>query len=293
MVKIIIKSPSDAVFDSTYAKGGKTLFKSQVELAEEILKAEEFSNKNPVTVKSSLSQIFTGERNISKNLQSALFKALEKRFDKNKYDFEEFKNLLLESFRVNYEERLAQKRNKLLDIDYDNLINETKTASELIISTLEPAEIHKSPLADQLKDELLQKVGVFEAEGTMKSASYWFFLPKGSQSYVARDFWEKLRAYILEESSAYTSQTIDDKLLSLNEEGKIRTFLVDINYVLIPSVFLNYRSPKISGYCVSYIVDTPSVAALSNKVVHTWLNEILPKLEDEDNRTEFFFKNLL
>jgi hypothetical protein len=74
------------------------------------------------------------------------------------------------------------------------------------------------------------------------------------------------------------------------EDWKIKTYLVKESTALYPFVFLDYSTSKISGYCVSYILDTPSVAALSTKVVHTWQKEIYPNL---DENKEYKFTNII
>lgn len=288
-------TPNEAVFVARFRKGNKPLFESQIDLATAIIELphSDYPNKNAVTVRSAVSQIFTGERNLSKNLRSALFTVIGKRFDKKKYNFPKFEKLLIEKFRANYEYRFETKRSGLGDIDYKSLIDATKTAKELLITTLEPAELHKSELADRLKDELLQKTNIVPSDApSLIQGTYHFYFPDTQDGRIAKEFWLKLRSYAMEQYDLKLPE-INKKFEQANsgKEPKILTYLVSPKLALYPFIFLEYKTIKIRGFCVSYIDQDPSVAELSFDVVHTWKEHIFPTLLSEAK--QFQFRELL
>lgn len=294
MSKLIFSTPNEAVFIAKFAKGSKPLFESQVELANSIIniKNSDFTNKNILTVRSSISQIFTGERNLSKSLRDILFQVIESRFDKNKYSFKEFEKLLIQTFRSNYEERLEIKRNGMGDIDYRSLIEATKKGTTFLITTLEPAELHKSELADKLKNELLEKTGIVPKSNVdVLPAKYKFYLPDKDGGRIAREFWEELRKHAIKEYDI-KERDIDIKLKRANQNGDLLTYLVPLQIAMHPYVFINYiNRRKVTGFCVSYKNENPSVAELSLKVVYTWFEEYendVKFIETEDNNNFYY-----
>jgi hypothetical protein len=293
MIETKFDSPSEAIFIARFAKDDKPLFESQLELANKIINhpGSEFKDKNIITVRSTLSQIFTGERNLSKNLRNILFQVIEKRFDKKKFNFDQFEKLLIEEFRIGYEERLEIKRNGIGDIDYKSLIERTKSATDFLITTLEPAELHKSELADRLKNELLEKTGIVPpSSDKVISAKYKFYLPNKQLGRVARQFWEELRKHAIKEYEMQPGE-VDEKLKIANQKEIIQTFLVPVNIAMHPYVFIDFYPDKrkVRGFCVSYKNQIPSVAELSLEVVYTWFEEYENELKEMEKQTDVPF----
>lgn len=291
MRDIDFQSPQEAVFASKFGKGNKPLFESQLDLANTIMQLpnSDFNSKNALTVRSAISQIFTGERNLSKNLKHVLFLAIETKFDSNKYDFKKFETKLLEKFKVIYEERLTNKRSRAGDKDYWKLIEKTKEGKNFLITTLEPAELHKSDLAKRLKNELLEKTGIVPlTEENVVPAKYRFYLPDRESGRVAREFWESLREHAIDEYNLEPDD-VDQKLETANKDGRILTFLAPVDIAMHPYVFIGdiKTKRKIIGFCVSYKdIEIPSVAELSLKVVYTWMEiyeNKLKNIEAEEN----------
>lgn len=285
-------TPHEAVFISKFGKGGKALFKSQSLLAEEINKNKEggFHDKSITTIRSALSQIFTGERNLSKNLKHVLFLVIKNHFDNNKYDYAEFEKMLLEKFKDVYAERLKNKKDRNPDVDYDNLIAATEKGQEFLITTLEPAELHKSELADRLKNQLLEKTGIVPSasDDDIVTAKYKFYFPIEDGERIAREFWEELRRHAIEEYNQ-NPNFIDSNLVEANKNGVILTYLAPTDIAMHPYVFIDYsKRNKVSGFCVSYRNrEIPSVAELSLQLVYKWFKVYETKIKDlEDEKDE-------
>jgi hypothetical protein len=281
-------NPHEAVFLHKYSKGNCALFKNQIELASEIQAHPDggFKEKNINTVKSAVSQIFTGERNLSKSLKHVLFLVIKARFNDSKYDYNEFERVLIENFVSLHKDRIDNKRNP--DIDYDTLIAETKKGKEFLITTMEPAELHKSDMANDLKDQLLEKTQIVPSDSTeeFETATYKFYFPHKEGKRIAREFWERLRTHAILRYNQ-DPRIIDAKLKKANEEGIILTYLAPSEIAMHPYVFINYKNrDKVSGFCVSYRNgDTPSVAELSLKVVYEWFDIYEPKITMLENST--------
>jgi hypothetical protein len=293
-------TPSEGI-KAKVGKNGKRLFNSQVELVADILKNnEDFKKKNALTVKSAINQVFTGERNLSSSLSAAIFQVLEAKFNKELHNFNEYKEVLIEKFRKVYEERNVTKRKQLGEKDYKNLVEITKKAKEILIITLEPAELYDSVLANRLKDELLEKIGIIpKTDEATKEGRYIFFIPRGNESnpeMIAKQFWEKLSRYAFEESELDQNE-VNDLLKQANENKKVRTFLADKKLVTYPAIFLDYNSPLITGFCVSYQSqdNSLSVAQLSYDVIFAWkeliYTDLLAISKNENN--EFKFKSIM
>lgn len=292
-------SPHEAVFICKFGKGNSQLFKSQSSLAEEINKSKEggFQEKSITTIRSALSQIFTGERNLSKNLKHVLFYVIKVHFDSKKYDYGEFEKKLTEKFKEVYLERLKNKKGHNPDIDYETLIDATHKGKEFLITTLEPAELHKSELADRLKNQLLEKTGIVppSSEEEVVNATYKFFFPIKDGEMIARQFWEELRRNAIEEYEQNADQ-VNIKLMEANKTGTILTYLAPLEIAMHPYVFIDYsKRNKVSGFCVSYKNrQVPSVAELSFKVVYEWLAvypKIIEGLMNEEDEKKSQIKN--
>lgn len=287
-------NPHEAVFIGKFGRGGRPLFKNQSELADQINKCREggFHDKSITTIRSALSQIFTGERNLSKNLKHVLFLVIRNHFDLKKYDFVEFEKILLEKFREVYAERMKNKKDRSPDIDYDNLITATEKGEEFLITTLEPAELNRSEQAERLKNQLLEKTGIVPqaSDETIIPARYKFYFPLKDGERIAREFWEELRRNAIVEYNQ-DSGIVDSKLAEANSNGTILTYLAPSNIAIHPYVFIDYtKKNKVSGFCVSYKNrQVPSVAELSLKFIFDWFEEyepVIKKLEDETDETK-------
>jgi len=267
-------SPHEAVFICKVGKGGRVLFKGQSQLADEIINHKEggFQDKSVLTVRSALSQIFNGERNLSKNLKHVLFLVIKDHFNNDKYDYIEFEKLLLEKFKAVYAERATAKKERNPDRDYDTLIEATEKGENFLITTLEPAELHKSEMADRLKNQLLEKTEIIKPiSDEVVNANYKFYFPIDDGDLIAREFWEELKRNAIEVYGENPA-IVDSKLQEANESGKILTFLAPKDIAMHPYVFINYDDRfNRTGFCVSYRNrEIPSVAELSLKVVREW-----------------------
>ncbi|WP_430408784.1 hypothetical protein [Kordia sp.] len=275
------KSPSYFLFEARVGKENTPLFENQIDLAKSImsLKDHQYKSKRESTVRSSLSQIFTGERNVSKNLRKAIEDAILSRYD-NLSHVESFKKDLFDSFKYQSESRLIEKRLDIGDKDFFDLRNETEKASEIIIVTLEPAELHHSIYADELKNQLLYKLGVIKPTpeySNLVEANYKFFLPNSKNSLIAIKFWKSLRNRLNEEYSM-NIQLADKTLTEINNLGKLKVYTIDEELCCFPVIALQYNSIKITSFCVSYVRNDPSVARYSDDVTQLWKDTHLKKL---------------
>jgi hypothetical protein len=273
----------DAVFVHRFGVRNSHLFKNQADLATAIVtnKDSGFFNKKELTMRSALSQVFSGERGLSKTLQQALLVVIKPRFDDSKHDFAKFKELFVEKIQTAYHDRQKEKVLDLGDRDYQSLLDATKTGKDFLITTLEPAELHISEQANRLKNDLLEKTAiVFSTDEIIQSAKYKFYLPDMHNAQTARKFWEELRRHAIAEYNL-TEEEADRKLKRASDNKDIAVYLAPLHIALHPYVFINYsNNKKIQGFCVSYRdKDIPSVAELSMDVVHAWLTEFKEKLE--------------
>lgn len=280
MKKISFNTPLEAFYSLKVSKTGDPLFENQADLAHTLISTKNtgYTDKNPSTVRSSLSFVFTGERSISKNLCKALFTVIEPKFDKEKFDFESFKNDLQLSFASVYETKLAEKRKAVGDIDYLNLISRTKSGQNFIITTLSPAELHTSILADQLKAELLQKIEIVDKESPdmYTPGKFKFYLPN---EIIARRFWDGLRNFAMKEYG-FNEALINEKLKIADSNGYLNTFIVSEKIALYPFIIIDYEKAMIcDGFCVSHRGSTPSVAQLTAEHTLTWLSVFKDELD--------------
>ncbi len=267
MENIEIRNPNEAVFITKYGIDGKSLFRSQVELATAIMEYpnSEFRDKKELTVRSAISQIFTGERNLSRSLRSILFKVIEPRFDKKHFKYAEFEKQLTEKFRQNFEKRLSTKHNRLGSKAYWGLVDQLKITKEVVVLTIDSIESHTSELADNLKDILLQKTGILPKHSeSIESATYKFFLPN---ILCAREFWEHLQGYAVRKSKL-SPKEIDSRFKDANKNKRLQTFLVPMEIAIHPYLFTDYSNEaKVEGFFVSCVNHEPRVAFLSKKLV--------------------------
>lgn len=269
------KTPFQLLFEEPFGKDGRPVFYNQKEIVDELCKQIAFKNKNPLTVKSIISQMVNGERRPSRVLFDALKIAIKKKLSTNSnFDYDNYFKKLNLSFVKLSEEKALYKRTRFNDVDFKELVLLTEESTRILITTIEPAEIHKSPEADVLKRELLEKIGVLEG-GNSKSGTYIFFLPKEQGNMIARDFWERLFEFAVQDSNE-SSEVVSKKMQKVNEvEKKLRVFLVEEKQLLAPLVFFDYDDDNsITGFCVSYKREVPSVAKLSNQYAMWWLNNI-------------------
>lgn len=262
----------DAVFIEKFSKKGTPLFEKQTDLAEAIKKDPRtgFHKTQEITLRSSLSQVFSGERNLSIALKKALLLVIEPRFDKRKYDFGKYERLIVKKFEEAFERRLQIKREREPDRDYDKLVERTKTSRKLLITTLEPAELHKSELADRLKDILLEKTGIIpKTNSHLSPGKYKFYLP---DIMVVRDFWESLKLHVVNKHDV-DFKTAIKKIKQASDLAKISTFIAPIEIAMHPYVFLDYDNENIrTAFCVSYRNrEIPSVAEMSLRFTEKWL----------------------
>lgn len=278
----------DAIFVEKFSVKGTSLFEKQIDLSEAIRKDPRtgFHKTQDITLRSSLSQIFNGERNLSNTLKKALLLVIEPRFDKKKYDFGKYERLLIKKFGEAFERRLQVKRENEPDRDYDKLIERTRTAKELLITTLEPAETHQSELADRLKDILLEKTGIIpKTNSNLSAGKYKFYLP---DIMVVRDFWESLKLHVVNKHDM-DFKTAIKKIKQASDLAKITTFIAPIEIAMHPYVFLDYDNENIrTSFCVSYRNrETPSVAEMSLRFTENWL-----KVNNEKNRKAIELKHI-
>jgi hypothetical protein len=293
MAILRFETPYDAVFIYKYGKGNTPLYKNQAELSAEIINDPNsgFESKKEITVRSAISQVFTGERNLSKSLNHALFSVIEKRFDKKKYNYPDFKKQLIERLSIAYKERIEEKRERVGDRDYDTLFEATQIGKEFLITTLEPAELHKSELANRLKNELLEKTGIVpQTNPDIIRAKYKFYLPNKERGRIAREFWDALKKHAESEYNI-DQKEIDKRLKRANKDKIIQTFLAPQSIAMHPYVFINYEKQRdVRGFCVSYRNnEIPSVAELSLQVVYAWFEEYSKCFEEiEKNEWEIY-----
>ncbi len=289
------KTPYQLLFEEPFGKDGRSVFYNQKEIVDDLCKLPDFKSKNPLTVKSLVSQMVTGERQPSRVLFDALKIVIEKKLSTSNVKARDlyFKKLN-QSFVQLSEEKALYKRTRFNDADFKELILLTAESSKILISTIEPAELHKSPEADVLKRELLEKIGVLDGENS-KPGTYIFFLPKEKGNMVARDFWERLFEFAIQDSNESVEE-INKKMLRVNEvDKKLRVFLVEDKQLLAPLVFFDYDDDNsITGFCVSYKREIPSVAKLSNQYAFWWWHYIFKSkngleyvLSDPSNEYKF------
>lgn len=287
------ESPQEAFFIRKFGKNSKSLFNTQVELANALISNPEtsFHNKNLSTVRSTLSQVFSGERNLNANLRFALFQITDPLFNHKKFNYKEFQKKVIEKFHEQYASEIKQKRKSLGDRDYEVLLEATNTGEHFLITTLEPAELHQSELADTLKDKLIEKTILTTPPANSLPASYKFFLPDTEKGRVAREFWESLREYIIQTFHLSKSDA-DKRLKEVNSKGIILTFLAPLKIAVHPYVFINYKKIHTAkAFCVSYrLQEVPSVAEMSTRFLYSWLDEYENELKAIEANEEKQFK---
>ena len=277
--------PRDLLFRSKVGPDGKTLFKSQADLARAVrdIPGSEFSTRPEESIRNYISQVLKPASNehsrpLSDNLRYAILEAVKLRLPKE-HNFEEFERKLDGSFNALKEDTgLPKKRQR----EFEELQQEAEKATHQVIFTPHPAEvIERSKYADDLKEQLVDALHLVSGEEEKHSDStsvvrYEFFVHKVA---TAKLLWQRLYIYLFETKGMDPSEAC--KILGKANSGvnpRISVYVVDAMYCVFPSVVLDPGSPNPRGFNLYYHTseknDEVSVAKMTPEAITLWNDNI-------------------
>lgn len=283
--------PLEILTKKEFGKNGKPIFKNQAEIVNSIFKIAEPDFKNIESLRAFLNQTINGERKLSEKLKKVLFQLLPERLE-DKSNIVNVQNLLLESFESNYKKRSVSKIT-----DLDQMLLRAKSADNILVITPEPAEIKDNKVSNQLKRELLEKIGILES--TEKQAKFTFYFPHPLPDEIPSisfRFWKGLYDFMV---SNGISNPIE-KLSKINQgkNAKIEVYSIQRNLCWLPVVIYDIGRQSQRAFIVIYYNDESgqertSVARLAGDTLKSWKDLIYNKLNDNkesitnDNNNEY------
>ena len=215
-------TPSELLFKQLIDLSGKQLFNSQTELVKEIisLKNSDWSNKNFNSVRAFVNQVVNGERKLSPNLKNAIECLLIEKVGDEKAS--EMINKIEKVFNDYFEDQKNKKSEgnskKTIDSnDFYLLEKRGLVADKVLVTTREPGIVNNKTWSDEIKKQMLRKLGVISTEN-INRASYHFYFPHPDNSgNKAFQFWNNLYNFLSYELSISNPAQLINKLNSLND----------------------------------------------------------------------------
>lgn len=299
-------TPVEILFKKNLGKGGKPIFESQTELVKEIISKEgsEWKGKKFESVRAFVNQVINGERRLSPNLKNAISLVIPERLDNGK-SLEEIMEIIEQSFNDYYEEKRGLKKSRIpvnnsLDAnDFYLLEKRGLVADTILITTREPGIVNNQKWSNEIKLQLLGKLGLIEIEN-VKIGKYILFFP------ASRDldnkvfkFWQELYTFMKYETKIPDTEK---KLLEINrgEDARLKVFHAPPLLCSYPIIVYDLNTfPEVAFTVFGYIdkgVEKISTARISPEFLKWWKESILPGLSPEKNPEEILeikFENVL
>ncbi len=285
--------PVEILFKEDLGKGGKPIFDSQTELVKEITSKEgsEWKGKKFESVRAFVNQVINGERRLSPNLKNAISLVIPERIGE-KRTLEETMTLIEQSFNDYYEEKRGLKKsrtfsNNTLDAnDFYLLEKRGLLADTIFITTREPGIVNNQKWSNEIKLQLLGKLGLIEIDN-VKIGKYKLFFPasKGLDNKVFK-FWQELYTFMKYETKIPDTE---QKLLDINsgENAKLKVFHAPPLLCSYPIIIYDLNTfPEVAFTVFGYIdkgVEKISTARIAPEFLKWWKEGILPGLSLKNN----------
>jgi hypothetical protein len=274
--------PTEILLEKRYGKENKPLFNSQLDIVQSVMEYDKSLFKTEESGRTFVNQVLNGGKKLSKKLRSVLYALVEKKLSDSVL-FEKTKQDLEFAFEHTY-----QRGKESEESEFDKLAKRTTTADKIFITTPEPAEIKANDKANELKKELLERIGIIPDTFSSKLTEYVFCFPEGKKDSgnIAFRFWKGLYEYA---KVSLGILDIGDKLEKANQgkKPKIRVFEVPKQDCWLPVAVFDIDTRGESAFIVCYYDEgkKTSVAIFEGEAFRSWkeyyYSKIKPKIEQE------------
>jgi len=243
---------------------GGPLFTSQVDLAEQVVKARGQNHNKVESTRSLINQVLRGRSALSVSLQQAIETAVRARLEARLEDAVEVATAM---------ERLAEEfaqseQTKPLDEEeeFEALDREGKKAAVHFILNFEPAEIIASEKAEILKNELAERLGLVSTPEEPKSeVKYIFYVP---DPVVAQRLWMKLHEFLIRKNVKEPAERLAD----VSGSNNLEVWTAPPCACVHPTVVFDPEKPERRGFVLYYHRDNRvSVARMSPESLNQWI----------------------
>ncbi|MBT33982.1 MAG: hypothetical protein CMO01_30330 [Thalassobius sp.] len=194
-------TPSELLFKQLIDISGKQLFNSQTELVKEIIsiKDSDWSNKNFNSVRAFVNQVVNGERKLSPNLKNAIEDLLVEKVgtEEAAQMINKIEIVFNDYFELQKNKKTEDTNIKTVDSnDFYLLEKRGLVADKVLVTTREPGIVNNKTWSDEIKKQMLKKLGVINSENIIQ-ASYRFYFPHpditGNKAF---QFWNNLYNFL-------------------------------------------------------------------------------------------------
>lgn len=269
---------------------GKPLFSSVSELAEAVGTFREQEKGQNRSLSSFLSQILNlGQRSCPPALMDAIEEAVMSRLQGEPSEAQDEWRARVR--RALTTDNLSRKSAEPLSAEvlFGELLYLAETAREHYIITAVTAEVALSKRAEPLREALLRRLHMLEADSTLTiNTKYTFCLPTDDDCY---DWWAALtravKNALRQQGKQFDPDALNAYLTHLEDKGYLSVYVVPPNLCGCPVVVFDPEEPNLSGYNLYYFSDRNndeylvSVAKMDPMYLPKWKSNVYSPLEND------------